>query len=309
MLDVHLGLLTAAFPDEPLTAVADWAASAGFSSLEVACWPPPEGPSRRYAGVCHLDVTALDEDAAKHLTDDLAERGLSISSLGYYPNPLHPEPEHRAAVHEHLKAVIRAAALTGVNLVTTFAGADQTVPQRVNLDRFAELWPPLVAYAKEHGVRIAIENCPMIFSDDEWPSGQNLAYNPYAWRAMFEAVDGDPTLGLNLDPSHLVWQMIDVDRVVREFGDRIYHVHAKDLQIDPEGLYQHGVMSLGMGWQVPRLTGLGDVDWRRFISALYRVGYDGALCIEHEDRGFEGTPELVRRGFLLARDHVRPLVR
>jgi sugar phosphate isomerase/epimerase len=122
---------------------------------------------------------------------------------------------------------------------------------------------------------------------------------------MFDIVP-DPNFGLNFDPSHLVWQMIDYCRAVREFGERIFHVHAKDLEIDRDGLYEHGVMSLGMGWQVPRLPGLGEVRWAEFFAALYAAGYDGAVCIEHEDRGFEKTEELVKRGFLIARDVLRP---
>jgi sugar phosphate isomerase/epimerase len=147
----------------------------------------------------------------------------------------------------------------------------------------------------------------MIFSGDEWPGGRNLAYSPAIWRRMFEIVPDD-NFGLNLDPSHLVWQFIDYTRAVREFASRIFHVHAKDMEVDREGLYEQGVMSLGMGWQVPRLPGLGEVRWDRFISALYAIDYDWVVSIEHEDRNFEGNLELVQRGFLLARNTLRPLI-
>jgi len=220
---------------------------------------------------------------------------------------MHPDPEHRAAVADHLRALIRAAATTEVNLVTTFAGGDQSKSADENLLTFAEVWPPLVRYAAEHGVRIAIENCPMIFSADEWPGGNNLAYSPAIWRRMFEIIP-DPAFGLNLDPSHLVWQMIDYERVVHDFADRILHVHAKDMAIDREGLYEHGVMSAGVGWQVPRLPGLGEVRWDRFIAALYGVGYDHVVSVEHEDRAFEATEELVKRGFLIARNALAPYI-
>ena len=181
-------------------------------------------------------------------------------------------------------------------------GNDKSRPMPENLERFAELWPPLVAHAGDHGVQIAIENCPMIFSYDEWPGGNNLAYNPHAWRAMFEAIP-DAHFGLNLDPSHLVWQMIDAERVVYEFADRILHAHGKDLEVRPDGLYEHGVMSTGIGWQVPRLCGHGQVDWGRFIGALYAVGYDGVVSVEHEDRRFEGDVDLVKKGFLDRAQH------
>lgn len=303
---MRLGLLTAPFPATPLGEVADWAAGNGFSMLEVCCWPGTEGATRRYGGICHIDVDGLGDDQATQIVGDLADRGIEISGLGYYPNPLHPDPDHRQAVAEHLKKVITAAAKMRVPVVNTFIGADQTKTQMESWAEAKKVWPEIVSHAADLGVRIAIENCPMIFSHDEWPSGQNLAYSPAMWRTMFEEL-GD-TVGLNLDPSHLIWQMIDVDRAVDEFGERIYHVHAKDLEIDWEGLYQHGVLSLGMGWQVPRLPGLGDVDWPRFFSALYRVGYDYVICVEHEDRRWEGTDDLVKRGFLLARDVLSPWI-
>ncbi len=303
---MKLGLLTAAFPGTPLMEIADWASANGFEALEVACWPPSEGAERRYAGVCHIDVTDLSATHASEIVGELAAKGLSISGLGYYPNPLHPDPEHRATAIGHLRKVITAAGLMGVPVVNTFVGANRAKTQDENWADAQAIFPDLVRYAQDHGVRIAIENCPMIFTYDEWPSGHNLAYSPRIWRRMFEA--WGETVGLNLDPSHLVWQMIDIERVVREFGPRIYHVHAKDLMIDREGLYEHGILSLGMGWQVPRLPGLGEVPWNRFVAALYRAGYDHVLCIEHEDRTFEGSDELVKRGFLLARDVLRPLI-
>jgi sugar phosphate isomerase/epimerase len=147
----------------------------------------------------------------------------------------------------------------------------------------------------------------MIFSGDEWPGGNNLAYSPAIWREMFTRIP-DANFGLNFDPSHLVWQMIDIERAIYDFGDRLLHTHAKDLEVRPDGLYEQGVMSAGVGWQVPRLCGLGQVDWSRFFAALYAVGYDNVVSIEHEDRRFEGTPELVQRGFLIARDTLRPFI-
>jgi sugar phosphate isomerase/epimerase len=302
---MKLGLLTAAFPDLTLEEIADWAAANGFAALEVACWPAGEGAARRYAGVCHLDVARLGRDEAQDVVGRLAEKGLEISALAYYPNPMDPDPEARAATHEHLRRVIDAAQATGVGLVGTFLGADKSRPVGENLASFRELWPPLVAHARERDVRIAIENCPMIFSGDEWPAGNNLAYSPAIWREMFAAIP-DEGFGLNFDPSHLVWQMIDCQRAVREFGSRILHAHGKDLEVRPDGLYERGVMSAGVGWQVPRLCGLGQVDWGRFFAALYAVGYDHVISVEHEDRDFEGSEELVKRGFALARNTLAP---
>ena len=304
---MKLGIFTAAFPGKSLEEVASWTAENGFETLEIACWPL-EKATRRYAGITTIDVVGFDKAKAREIHAVMDNYGLSISSLGYYPNPLHPDPEHREVVIGHLKKVIQAAELLEVPIVGTFVGKDKdkTVPE--NLEDYAKIWPSIVKFAAEHQVKIAIENCPMIFSYDEWPGGNNLASTPAIWKQMWEIIPDD-NFGLNLDPSHLVLQMIDYERVVFEFKDKIFHVHAKDLEIDREGLYQNGVLSQGMGWQVPRLPGLGDMDWGKFISALYRVGYDFVISIEHEDRAFEATEDLIKRGFLLSRDLLRPYIK
>jgi sugar phosphate isomerase/epimerase len=303
---MKLGILTAPFGDQTLDEVAEWAQGEGFEALEIACWPVSGGAARRYAGTCHIDVSALSTESGKEIVDRLRARNLAISGLGYYPNPLHPDPAHRAAVIGHLKAVIRGASLMGLPLVNTFLGGDAARHVDENWAEALRVWPDIVAFAKDQGVRIAFENCPMIFSTDEWPGGHNIAYAPRIWRRILET--WGEAVGMNFDPSHLVWQMIDQGRFIREFGPHFAHVHAKDLQIDRDGLYENGILSAGMGWQVPRMPGLGEVDWPGFFSALYRVGYDGPVIIEHEDRRFEGTDEKVRRGFRLARDVLRPYV-
>ena len=304
---MKLGIMTAAFPDKSLEEVAAWAAENGFETLELACWPPGKA-TRRYAGVSTIDVVDFNAAKAKEVQATLDDYGLSISSLGYYPNPMDPDARQRASVIDHLKQVILAAELLEVEVVGTFIGRDKDKNIPDNLEAFAEIWPPIVKFAADHQVKIAIENCPMLFSWDEWPGGDNLASSPALWRKMWEIIPDD-NFGLNLDPSHLILQMIDYQRVVYDFADKIFHVHAKDLEIDREGLYQNGVLSQGMGWQVPRLPGLGDVDWGKFISALYRVGYDFVISIEHEDRAFEGTEDLIKRGFLLSRDVLRPYIK
>jgi len=298
---VKLGILTSAFPDWSLGEVAEWAGSAGFRTLEVACWPAIGGEHRRYAGVCHIDVESFDRDAVRELVN---RHGLEISALAYYPNNLHPDDNEREAANAHLRKVIDAAQALGVAVVCTFVGNDRSRNLAENLVRFRAIWPSLVGYAGDHSVQIAIENCPMIFDYDQWPGGDNLAWSPAIWDEMFSAIPDD-NFGLNLDPSHLVWLMIDYERVVYDFADRIFHAHAKDLEIDRNGLYRHGTFSAGIGWQVPRIPGLGEVKWARFIAALYGVGYDGAVSIEHEDRRFEGSDELVKRGFLIAREALR----
>jgi sugar phosphate isomerase/epimerase len=303
---MKLGLFTAAFPGKSLEEVALWASGNGFEALEIACWPVGKA-NRRYAGVTTIDVNEMTPEKAKEACATIHRHNLVISSLGYYPNPLHPDPDHRELVIDHLKKVIVAAEMLEVPVVGTFIGKDKDKTVAANLEDYAKIWPPIVKFAREHHVKIGIENCPMIFSNDEWPGGNNLASSPAIWRKMWEIIPDD-NFGLNLDPSHLVLQMIDYVRVVQDFKDKIFHVHAKDLQIDREGLYQNGVLSQGMGWQIPRLPGLGDMDWSKFISALYKNGYDYVVSIEHEDRNFEKTEELVKRGFLISRDVLRPYI-
>jgi len=270
--------------------------------IEVACWPASGGERRRYAGVSHIDVARLDTGKVQ---DTLDRHGLEISSLAYYPNNLHPDPGERRAANTHLRKVIDAASALGVPTVGTFVGRDPAKNVPDNLREFRKVWPRLVGYAERRGVNVAIENCPMLFSWDEWPGGTNLASSPALWDELFTIVPSE-RFGLNLDPSHLVWLQIDHERVVRDYASRILHVHAKDMEVDRDGLYRNGVLSLGMGWQIPRLPGLGEVRWDRFLSQLYRAGYDGVVSVEHEDRSFEGSLELVQRGFLIARDALRP---
>jgi sugar phosphate isomerase/epimerase len=303
---MKLGLLTAPLPDLPLEDVSDWTANNGFTAIEIACWPASSGDTRRYAGTSHIDVDGITDDQASEIASSMNEKGLEISGLGYYPNPLHPEDERARMVIDHLKKVIIAAGKMGVPVVNTFIGADRSLTQDENWDKATRVWPEILSHAEDSGVTVAIENCPMIFSKDEWPSGHNLAYNPRIWRRMFE--EWGEVIGLNFDPSHLIWLMIDIEGAIYEFGERFYHFQAKDVMIDYEGLYENGTLSSGIGWQIPRLPGLGHVDWGVVFSALYRVGYDGSIIIEHEDRDFEETEELVKRGFLIARDVLQPYI-
>ncbi len=303
---MELGLLTAPFPDTPLDEVAAWSVSEGFTALEIACWPAAGGEARRYAGTSHIDVANLRGPQARERAAGLAEAGITISGLGYYPNPLHAEAAQREAALTHLGHVIDCASDMGVRVVNTFCGGDAALSLDENWARAREIWPETVAHAADKGVQLCFENCPMLFTRDEWPGGHNIAYSPAIWRRIVEEWDGK--VGMNFDPSHLVWQMIDQNRMIREFADHIHHVHAKDVMIDREGLYDHGVMSVGIGWQVPRMPGLGEVDWPGFFATLYGIGYDGPVIVEHEDRVFEGTDEKIKRGFRLARGVLTPFL-
>jgi sugar phosphate isomerase/epimerase len=282
---MQLGFVSAILGDLSLEEVLAFARAEGFACVEVMCWPPG-GADRRYAGVTHVDVTDFGPGRAGPVRDLLAKYGMALSALGYYPNPLDPDPAHRRVVCDHLKKVLDAARLLGVGVVNTFIGRDPGLSLETQWPLVRAVWPELVRHAEGAGVRLGIENCPMLFSRDEWPGGKNLAVSPEAWRALFEALPG-PALGLNFDPSHLVWQHIDPARCIREFGPRIVHVHAKDERVDRDRLYASGVM--GLGWHQPKLPGLGEVDWGAFFAALTDVGYDGPVCIEVEDRAYEGS--------------------
>jgi sugar phosphate isomerase/epimerase len=284
---MQLGFVSAILPELTLDEVLAFAADEGFDCVELMCWPV-EKASRRYAGVTHLDVAELSAATADRVRSRCATLGVGISGLGYYPNPLHPDPEHRARVVGHLKKVIEAAPKVGVHVVNTFVGRDwkKSIPD--NWPLFDTVWPDIVAHAEKHQVRIGIENCPMLFSHDEWPGGANLAISPEVWRTMFEKIPS-PSWGLNLDPSHLVWQMIDAPKCIREFGSRLVHCHAKDARLDRHRLDEVGV--LGLAWHTPKLPGLGDVAWGPFFGALTDSGYNGPVCIEVEDRAFERSLE------------------
>jgi len=301
---MKLGFLTAPFPDTPLMDVADWAAETGFEVLEIACWPRSGGETRRYAGTSHIDVANLSASEASEIVDQVHAKGLAISGLGYYPNPLHPDPAHREQVIGHLKNVIVAAEKMNVPLVNTFMGADGAKNQDDNWEDAQRVWPDIIRFAADHGRKLTYENCPMLFSYDEWPGGHNIATTPRMWRRILEL--WSDTVGMNFDPSHLILQMIDIRRFLEEFGAHVLHYQAKDLMIDRDGLYERGIMSMGMGWQVPRIPGLGEVDWSVVHGELYRQGYEGDCIIEHEDRRFEGSDAKVKQGFLIARDVLRP---
>ncbi len=282
---MQLGFVSAILPELTLEQVLAFAAEEGFACVELMCWPPGKA-DRKYAGVTHLDVSDFSVEAASHVRDLLRIHSVAVSGLGYYPNPLDPNPEHRGLVVDHLMKVIRAAALLDIPVVNTFIGRDPAQTVEANLHVVPTVWNSIVELARTVKVKIGIEHCPMLFSNDEWPGGKNVASSPAVWRHLF-GLYSDGTVGLNFDPSHLVAEMIDAPRALREFGKHLVHVHAKDERIDRERLYEVGVH--GLGWHVPKLPGLGDVEWGPFFGALTDTGYDGPVCIEVEDKAYEGS--------------------
>ncbi|MCD6310348.1 MAG: sugar phosphate isomerase/epimerase [Candidatus Eremiobacteraeota bacterium] len=292
---MKLGFFTANLPELSLEELACFAGEAGFSAIEVACWPGGDTADRKYAGVCHIDCDLLDEDEAEKIKSLMKENSLEISALGYYPNHLDPDPEKRAFFHEHLKKVMRAANMIGCPLVGTFVGRDPGKNLEENLDDFKKIFTGFLEEAKKLGIRLIIENCPMMF--DGYP-GTNFAYSPEIWDRMFSAVP-DPELGLNYDPSHLFWQGIDYIKAIKEFAPRIYHVHAKDAEFNHDVLGRVGIY--GNGWWRYRMPGQGAIDWRELIGTLYESGYDGVISIEHEDPVWEGSTDKIKLGLTLGR--------
>ena len=300
----QFGLLTAILDGWTYEEAVDIAAGQGFQCLEVACWHAGKA-ERRYAGVSHIDAErVLEDDAyAKHVTDYIAGKGMHISSLAYYPNTMDPDVAKRTAAIDHLKALIRASARLGVNMVSTFIGRDQAKSEEENLRLFQEIWPPIIKLAEEQGVKVAIENCPMLFGEDQWPGGQNLMRSPALYRKLFDIIPS-PNFGLNFDPSHYVWQQMDYVKTIYDFKDRIFHVHFKDIKLYPEKLAECGVMTYPLDYMSPKLPGLGDVDWAAFISALNDIRYSGDAVIEVEDKAFEDSREDILKSIALSKRYL-----
>jgi sugar phosphate isomerase/epimerase len=284
---MQLGFVSAILPDLSLAEVFEVAAESGYDCVEVMCWPVGKA-ERRYAGVTHIDVAGFTEEEARRVRALSERTGIDISALGYYPNPLAPDPAERETYSAHIRALIDAARLLGLATVNTFVGRDPSRSIEDNWPLFREIWPPLVRYAAEREINIGIENCPMLFTADEWPGGKNLAISPTVWRRMFEEIP-DPHFGLNYDPSHMIWQQMDEVAPIREFAARLHHVHAKDVRLDRHRLDDVGVLAVPLAFHSPKLPGLGDVRWGRFFSALTDAGYTGPVCVEVEDRAYEGS--------------------
>ncbi|MCH2114263.1 MAG: sugar phosphate isomerase/epimerase [Pirellulales bacterium] len=285
---MQLGYVSAIFGDLSFEQVLEHAASIGYDCVEVMCWPC-EGPDRKYGGVTHLDVTHFTASQADDVRALCDKHGVEISALGYYSVPLSADAEQGSAARGHLPKVFDAAALLGLSTVNTFVGANHLLSLDDNFRLFKKYWPDLVRQAEDRGVRIGIENCPMLFAHT-WPFGLNMACTPATWRRMFELIPSS-SFGLNYDPSHLRMQLVDPIAPIREFGQRIFHAHAKDMRIDVEVLDDVGTLVPPMERSTAKIPGLGDIDWGRWVAALTDVGYDGPVCVEVEDQAFEGSVE------------------
>ncbi|WP_315108816.1 sugar phosphate isomerase/epimerase [Clostridium intestinale] len=303
---MKLGFVSAILGDLSFEEMIDFASEQSYECVEVACWPKGKA-ERRYAGVTHIDIDDLSEEKVEYIKNYIKERGIEISALGYYPNTLDPDLEKRAVYVEHIKKLIVGARKLGVNTITTFIGRVPNKTIEENLSIVKEVWPEIIKVAEENDVKIAIENCPMLFTNDEWPGGQNLMTTPAIWRKVFEILPSK-NLGINYDPSHFVWQHIDYIKPLYEFKDKIFHVHYKDIKVYKDKLDDVGIMATPLQYMSPKLPGLGDVDWGKYVSALTDIGYTGYTCIEVEDKAFEGSLEEVKKSVIISKRYMSQFV-
>lgn len=299
---MDLGYVSAIQPDKTLEDVVAFAAANQFKCIEVMCWPMGKA-DRRYAGVTHIDISSLDDTRITSIKQLLQEQDIYISGLGYYPNPLDPDTEKATVYIEHILLLIEAAARLGVPVVNTFIGRDPNKSIEWNIGRFKEVWPTIISTAEKHKIKIGIENCPMLFTKDEWPGGKNLATTPAIWDQLFEAIPS-ASFGLNYDPSHLVWMQMDEVQPIYDYANRLHHIHLKDVKVYKNKLNRVGIMAYPLDYHSPKIPGLGDVRWGDFFSALTSVGYRGPVCIEVEDKAFEGSDADIEKAILTSRNYV-----
>lgn len=297
----QLGFVSAILDQFNFEEVVAFAAESEFECVEMMCWPQASGDQRRYAGVTHVDVDNFDQAA---IEKTLKEHDIFISGLGYYPNPLDPDPEKSEFYIEHIKKMIRAANSLGIPVVNTFIGRNQFLSMQENLELFKKLWKPIIDVAIQEDIKIGIENCPMLYTMDEWPGGKNLAISPEIWDFMFETFP-TPLFGLNYDPSHPVLQRMDEVKPIYDYKDRLHHIHLKDIRIYQDKLDRVGAFALPSAYHSPKLPGMGDVRWGAFFAALTDVRYRGPVVIEVEDKAYENSIEDVKAAILTSRNYIR----
>jgi sugar phosphate isomerase/epimerase len=300
MLDI--GFVSAILPNLSFEEIINFAQQHDFKCVELMCWPKGKA-ERRYAGVTHLDVDELDASKISAIKEYQRQKGIYISGLGYYPNPLDPDPAKSTFYFEHIRKVIKAAALLDIPVVNTFIGRDHTRSVNDNFEVFKDKWPPIIKLAEENQIKIGIENCPMLFTQDEWPGGKNLATTPAIWERMFDVIPSK-YFGLNFDPSHLVWQQMDYIQPLYNFKERLHHIHLKDVRLYKNKLDRVGIMATPLEYHSPKIPGLGDVNWSRFFSALTDIRYRGPVCIEVEDKAFEGSDKDIETAILTSRQYL-----
>jgi sugar phosphate isomerase/epimerase len=302
---MQLGFVTAILGDLSFEEVLVFAASEGYQCVEAMAWPSAK-VDRPYGGVCHVNVNDFTQAQADDIRALCEKHGVEISALGYYANALSDDANEAETARSHFRKVIDATPMLGLSTANAFIGANRYQPLEENFKQFEQVWPDIVRYAEDRGVRVGIENCPMVYAYT-WPFGVNMARTPAIWRRMFEAIPS-PNFGLNYDPSHLVMQLMDPIGPIKEFGPRIFHTHAKDMHVDRERLNDIGSLEPPMQRSTAKIPGLGDVPWGRWIGALTDVGYDGPVCVEVEDEAFHSTLEGRKRSLRISHGVLQPLI-
>jgi len=303
---LELGFVSAILAEKSFEEVIDFAAKEKFSCVEIMCWPKGKA-ERRYAGVTHIDVANLDEKNVQHIKNYQREKKVYVSGLGFYPNPLDPDEKVAENALTHIMEVIDGAEKLGISVVNTFIGRNHSLNVSDNLMLFEERFPQIIHHASSKGIKIAIENCPMLFTDDEWPGGKNLAISPAIWDKMFTIIP-DANFGLNYDPSHLVWMQMDPVQPIYDYKERLHHIHLKDVKVYQEKLNRVGILANPLEYHSPKIPGLGDVPWGRFFAALTDVGYRGPCCIEVEDKAYEKSEADVNMAILTSRNYLRQYI-
>jgi sugar phosphate isomerase/epimerase len=313
---VKLGVLTVLYAERPLDQVLDRAVELGLDAVELG--------TGNYPGSDHCDPEALlgDPGQRRELREAVKSRGLTISALSCHGNPLHPDEELAKAHHETWVKTLELANALEVDVVNTFSGcpgdgAGSRCPNWITCPwppEYAETldwqwnesaipyWREEVERARSFGIRgIGLEMHPGF-----------LVYNPETLLRLREAA-GD-AVGANFDPSHLLWQGIDVIGAIKELGTAgaIFHAHAKDTYVDERNVRRNGVLDAkgydriaDRAWSF-RTVGFGHGEelWKDIVSTLRLVGYDGVLSIEHEDalasrdEGLDHAVALLRRVLL-----------
>ncbi len=303
-IELKIGFFSVCLANLDFEDMVKWAAKTGFTTLEVESYPHSK----------HIDPWKLAGPRVQEIKRTLESNAIAVTDLSYAPNNLDPVEKIRRENLSHLKKVIEACEKLEIERVTTFAGRNPHLGMDENIEMFQQEFGPIVDYARDCSVKLAIENCPMGFA---LYGGGNLAYSPKIWDRLFKIFD--KTLGLCFDPSHLFWLQIDYFKALREYMERIYVVHAKDCEIDQALLGRVGILDsewidvlftgkTGIGhrhikWKDPkgqwwryRIPGLGEIDFKRIINELLLQGYKSDLIIEHEDPIWYGTEELNKQG-------------
>lgn len=307
---MELGFLTSCLPGLSLDEVVPWASRHGFRAIEVSAWPRRSGRDDKAR---HLPVESFNRANAAQIKELLAANRMRISALAFYENTLDPNTNRRKACISHLKQVIKASSMLDVNLVGTFVGGrpDKSPPE--NMKEIGREFRGILAFAEDLGVKVMIENCPMVGWKKPGVPG-NYAYSPELWEALFQEVPS-PNFGINFDPSHLVWLGIDYRKAATDFGPRIFHAHAKDCEVTSEGLFRFGIYGEQLssnprnpGWWRYRIPGKGSVDWKAFVTTLQNAGYDDVLSIELEDPDWEGSQDKTFEGLKSGGDYLKSII-